>query len=100
MHNLVDITIDRTLNLDITMQTCEHFERRLEKADCLRTIGDGSGKLNLVQPSRSTQTVTGNLRSLRVYVNTISDCLRRNYIPQCSEINKQGGGRSKHTEQR
>ena len=40
-----------------------------------QTIGDGSGKLNLVQLSRSTQTVAGSLRSLRVYVNKIGDCL-------------------------
>ena len=40
-----------------------------------QTIGDGSGELNLVQLSRSTQTVAGSLRSLRVYVNTIGDCL-------------------------
>ena len=40
-----------------------------------QTIGDGLGKLNLVQLSRSTQTVAGSLRSLRVYVNKIGDCL-------------------------
>ena len=40
-----------------------------------QTIGNGSGKLNLVQLSRSTQTVASSLRSLRVYVNTIGDCL-------------------------
>ena len=41
---------------------CEHKR-------CRRTIGDGSEKLKLVQLSRSTQTVAGSLRSLRVYVN-------------------------------
>jgi hypothetical protein len=69
-------------------------------ADCLRTIGDGPGKLNLVQLSRSTQTVAGSLWSPRVYVNAIGDCLWRNYIPQCSATGKQDRRRSKHTEQR
>ena len=45
-----------------------------------QTISDGSGKLNLVHVSRSTQTVSGSLRSLRVYVNKIGDCLPRFYV--------------------
>ena len=45
-----------------------------------QTVGNGSGTLNLIQLSRSTQTVAGSLRSLRVYVNKIGDCLPRCYV--------------------
>jgi hypothetical protein len=48
-------------------QTCAKL--LCEHKRCLITIGDGSEKLKLVQLSRSTRTVAGSLRSLRVYLN-------------------------------